>query len=157
MPGTYWCTHTTVHCVCVCVRVRHYASVYGGAGIFKAAGHLQAGGALSIFSPRTHCRSRCKSLSAESQMDCTKADLPCMHSCMHTHRHTLSTHTVTGQVSFLCATEMAFLQECTNTPLGEMSSTNWFFLPRNDDPVTECQRVTKWVHLLQDSFYIFAF
>lgn len=83
----------------------------------------------------------------------------CAHACTHTDTRSVHTQTVTGQVSFffLCATEMAFLQECTSTPWGEMSSTNWFFLPRNDDPVTERQRVTKWVHLLQDSFYIFAF
>ena len=34
-----------------------------------------------------HCSHR-KSLSAEFIMNCTKAGLPCMHSCMHIHTHT---------------------------------------------------------------------
>lgn len=149
--------HTPLSTVCVCVR--HYASAYGGAGIFKAAGHLQAGGTLSIFSPRTRRRSRCKSLSAESQMDCTKADLPCMHSCMHTHRHTFGTHTNGRRPSvFSVRNRNGFSSRMYRHAMrGKCPPQIDFFLPRNDDPVTERRRVTKWVHLLQDSFYIFAF
>ncbi len=75
-------------CVCVCVWESYSTSSYEGADIFKAAGRLQAGAILLIFPPRTHHCSHCKSLSAEFLMNCTKAALPCMHSCMHTHIHT---------------------------------------------------------------------
>lgn len=81
-----WARILTTHrcpvsvCVFVCVCVRRYKSLYEGADIFKAAGHLWAGVVLLLFPSR-------KSLSAEFLMNCTKASLLCLHSCMRAHKH----------------------------------------------------------------------
>lgn len=88
-----WARILTTHrcpvsvCVFVCVCVRRYKSLYEGADIFKAAGHLWAGVVLLLFPSRAHNCFLCKSLSAEFLMNCTKASLLCLHSCMRAHKH----------------------------------------------------------------------
>lgn len=131
-------------------------SSYGGADIFKAAGHLQTGAILLIFPPRTHHCFHCKSLSAEFLMNCTKASLPYVQACTHTLTH-MHTKRHTPHFAFV-HNRNGFRKEwmrlvCTQRKFPPQIDFSFF---RNDDrhQALVCDRVCA---MIKWGFYIFAF
>lgn len=105
-------THRCPVSVCAFVRVcvRRYKSLYEGADIFKAAGHLWAGVVLLLFPSRAHNCFLCKSVSRISnELHKSQFTMPAlMHACTQTQ-------TDTGQLSF-CA-QQKWLWERMNEAL----------------------------------------